>query len=46
MQRELFKGAIVKERVVIKEYLARCLAVLRGGEGSLNAGQPHSGEKK
>lgn len=30
MQRDLFKGAIVKDRVVIKEYLAQCLRILKG----------------
>jgi hypothetical protein len=30
MQRELFKGVIVKDRVVIKEYLAQCLRILKG----------------
>lgn len=42
-QMDLLRGEIVKDRAVIQAHLARCLAILRGEEGSLNAGQAHSG---
>ena len=41
-QKELFSGVIVRDPVVIKAYLAQCLAVLRGGSPS-TAARPHTG---
>jgi hypothetical protein len=37
------KQQIVMDKERVRFYLANCLAILRGEEGSLNAGQAHSG---
>lgn len=43
-QRELLQGSVVKDREKIKQYLAQCLAVLRGeGVALLNAARSHNG---